>query len=107
MNSIVVHYQEIALKGNNRPWFVARLARNLRTATRDAGVHEVRGRGLLLGAVVDGQAGEIVEACRERGLLVLTAGDDVVRLAPPLTISSVDVEEALAILSSVLATPLS
>ena len=30
MRSIVVHYQEIALKGNNRPWFVSRLARNLR-----------------------------------------------------------------------------
>ena len=30
MKSIIVHYQEIALKGNNRPWFIARLARNLR-----------------------------------------------------------------------------
>ena len=29
MNSIVVHYQEIALKGKNRPWFLARLVRNL------------------------------------------------------------------------------
>ncbi len=66
------------------------------------GVVEVRGRGLLLGAVVDRPAGEIVEACRERGLLVLTAGDDVVRLAPPLTIGSDDVEEALAILVSAL-----
>ena len=42
MTSIVVHYQEIALKGNNRPWFVSRLARNLRTATKGAGVREVR-----------------------------------------------------------------
>ncbi len=42
MKSIVVHYQEIALKGNNRPWFVSRLARNLRLATKDAGVREVR-----------------------------------------------------------------
>jgi thiamine biosynthesis protein ThiI len=42
MTSIVVHYQEIALKGNNRPWFVARLARNLREATRGAGVRDVR-----------------------------------------------------------------
>ena len=30
MKSIVIHYQEIALKGKNRPWFVARLVRNLR-----------------------------------------------------------------------------
>ena len=48
MNSIVVHYQEIALKGNNRPWFVARLARNLRTATQGAGVREVR---VLMGRI--------------------------------------------------------
>ena len=48
MRSIVVHYQEIALKGNNRPWFVSRLARNLRTATRDVGVKEVR---VLMGRI--------------------------------------------------------
>ncbi|HVL70190.1 MAG TPA: tRNA uracil 4-sulfurtransferase ThiI [Vicinamibacterales bacterium] len=48
LRSIVVHYQEIALKGNNRPWFVARLARNLRTATKGAGVREVR---VLMGRI--------------------------------------------------------
>ena len=48
MRSIVVHYQEIALKGNNRPWFVARLARNLKTATRGVGVREVR---VLMGRI--------------------------------------------------------
>jgi tRNA uracil 4-sulfurtransferase len=48
MKSIVVHYQEIALKGNNRPWFVARLARNLRTATKGTGVREVR---VLMGRI--------------------------------------------------------
>ena len=30
MNSVVVHYQEIALKGRNRPWFIGRLVRNIR-----------------------------------------------------------------------------
>jgi thiamine biosynthesis protein ThiI len=38
MKSALVHYQEIALKGRNRPWFVARLVRNLREATRDLDV---------------------------------------------------------------------
>jgi tRNA uracil 4-sulfurtransferase len=42
MKSIVLHYQEIALKGKNRPWFVARLVRNLRTATADLRVRDVR-----------------------------------------------------------------
>jgi tRNA uracil 4-sulfurtransferase len=42
MNSIVVHYQEIALKGKNRPWFLSRLARNLRSAVADLDVKAVR-----------------------------------------------------------------
>ncbi len=40
--SVVVHYQEIALKGRNRPWFIKRLVRNLRDATRDLDVRDVR-----------------------------------------------------------------
>ncbi len=42
MNSIVVHYQEIALKGKNRPWFLSRLVRNLRGAVADLDVRAVR-----------------------------------------------------------------
>jgi thiamine biosynthesis protein ThiI len=42
MRSIVVHYQEIALKGKNRPWFMARLVRNLRRAVSDLDVTSVR-----------------------------------------------------------------
>jgi tRNA uracil 4-sulfurtransferase len=42
MNSIVVHYQEIALKGKNRPWFMSRLVRNLRAAVADLEVRAVR-----------------------------------------------------------------
>jgi thiamine biosynthesis protein ThiI len=41
MNSVVVHYQEIALKGRNRPWFIGRLVRNIRTATSDLDVTRV------------------------------------------------------------------
>jgi thiamine biosynthesis protein ThiI len=42
MQSFVVHYQELALKGRNRPWFIDRLVRNLRDGTRGLGVGEVR-----------------------------------------------------------------
>ena len=42
MNSIVVHYQELALKGKNRPWFLGRLVRNLRRALSDLDVKTVR-----------------------------------------------------------------
>ncbi len=59
MTSIVVHYQEIALKGKNRPWFLARLVRNLRQAVSDLDVQSVRalmGRiELVLGPAADPQ----------------------------------------------------
>jgi len=48
LTSVIAHYQEIALKGKNRPWFIARLARNLRRATRDLHVREVR---VLMGRI--------------------------------------------------------
>jgi len=41
MNSVVVHYQEIALKGRNRPWFIAKLVRSLKNATSDLDVRQV------------------------------------------------------------------
>jgi len=42
MNSIVVHYKELALKGRNRPWFVKVLVQNLKIALADVGVRTVR-----------------------------------------------------------------
>jgi acetylornithine/N-succinyldiaminopimelate aminotransferase len=64
------------------------------------GVLEVRGRGLLLGVVVDRPPAEVVTACRSRGLIVLTAGDDVVRIAPPLTVGAQEVASALELLGA-------
>jgi thiamine biosynthesis protein ThiI len=42
MTSVIVHYQEIALKGRNRPYFISKLVRNLRRQTADLGVKDVR-----------------------------------------------------------------
>ena len=66
-------------------------------------VEEVRGRGLLLGATLDRPVGAVVDAARAQGLLVLSAGPDVLRLTPPLVISANEVAQALAILEDVLA----
>ncbi len=60
---------------------------------------EVRGRGLLVGMVVEGSAKDIVESCRMGGVLCCTAGEHVVRFLPPLNISEDDLEEALEIIS--------
>jgi acetylornithine/succinyldiaminopimelate/putrescine aminotransferase len=62
---------------------------------------KVRGRGLLIGAELGQPAGPVVDACRERGLLVLTAGDRVLRLAPPLIVDEQDCQRALAIIEAV------
>jgi acetylornithine/succinyldiaminopimelate/putrescine aminotransferase len=67
------------------------------------GVRDVRGRGLLVAALLDRDASAVVDACRESGLLVVTAGSDVLRLLPPLVVSSDDVDEALAIVGEALA----
>ena len=67
------------------------------------GVTETRGRGLLLAADVDRPAGEVVAACLEGGLLVSTAGEQTLRLTPPLTITADLVDQALSTLEEVLA----
>jgi acetylornithine/N-succinyldiaminopimelate aminotransferase len=66
------------------------------------GVEDVRGRGLLVGATLDRPAGDVVDECRSRGLLVCSAGHDVLRLTPPLTISFDELEQGLELLEEVL-----
>jgi acetylornithine/N-succinyldiaminopimelate aminotransferase len=60
---------------------------------------EVRGEGLLLGAVLaeswQGRAGDFVAAAMDAGVMVLMAGPNVVRLAPSLIIPESDIDEAL------------
>jgi len=65
------------------------------------GVESVRGRGLLIGVETAAPAADVVAAAREKGLLVLTAGENVVRLAPPLTVGPDEVAAALEILAGV------
>ena len=67
------------------------------------GVRQVRGRGLLLAGLLDRDASPVVDECRARGLLVLTAGPDVLRLLPPLVVTEAEVAEALGVLREVLA----
>ncbi len=66
-------------------------------------VRAVRGRGLLIGLELSRPAGPIVDACRDAGLLVLTAGERVLRLAPPLIVDERDCDRALATIDAMLA----
>jgi acetylornithine/N-succinyldiaminopimelate aminotransferase len=65
-------------------------------------IKEVRGRGLLVGIDVGPPVGDLVTACRERGLLALTAGDNALRLAPALIVSEKEIGEACAIIDKAL-----
>jgi predicted acetylornithine/succinylornithine family transaminase len=93
------------------PWFLAEvrakgawLGERLRgLAARNARVREARGRGLMWGLELNEVAAPVIAAARERHLLVLTAGPNVIRIVPPLTISRDDLERGATILEEVLA----
>jgi predicted acetylornithine/succinylornithine family transaminase len=65
-------------------------------------VKEARGRGLMWGLELTEVAAPIVAAARERHLLVLTAGPNVIRIVPPLTITKEEIERGVTILAEVL-----
>ena len=65
-------------------------------------VLEVRGKGMMLGMVVDGDPKEVVSALRDQGLLALTAGSNVVRFLPPLVLKEEDLEDAVDMISDAL-----
>jgi acetylornithine/N-succinyldiaminopimelate aminotransferase len=67
------------------------------------GVLDVRGRGLLLAAELDREAAPVVAACLDAGLLVLSAGERVLRLTPPLVVADEHIDLALDTLREVLA----
>jgi acetylornithine/N-succinyldiaminopimelate aminotransferase len=62
-----------------------------------------RGRGLLRGLALEGTAAPAVTRCRELGLLVSVAGNNVVRFAPALNVARAALDEALGILDQALA----
>jgi acetylornithine/succinyldiaminopimelate/putrescine aminotransferase len=65
-------------------------------------VVEVRGAGLLVGAELDRPAQPFADAALDAGLVCLTSGPNVLRLAPPLVVTDVEIDTALATLTEVL-----
>lgn len=65
-------------------------------------VTEIRGHGLILGVQLSSKyssrVSDIVTAARERGLLVITAGEGCLRFVPPLVVSEDEIKEGLQIL---------
>ena len=66
-------------------------------------VTDIRRLGLMIGVDVGDKVKAIQAGCRERGLLVLTAGEQTIRLMPALTITREQVQEGIAILAEAMA----
>lgn len=67
------------------------------------GVREVRGSGLLIGIVLEGDiAAELVELARQSGLLINAPAKNVIRIAPALTVTPAQVNEFIKKFSQIL-----
>lgn len=65
---------------------------------------EHRGKGLMQGLVLDVPVGEVINKAMDKGLLVISAGGNVLRMVPPLIITKENVDEMINILTDVLST---
>ena len=113
-NPLAAAVARVALRKLSSPELLANVARQSQ-ALRDGLARinaslqlfdEVRGRGLMLGAVLNeankGKAGAILDHAAAHGLLVLQAGPDVLRFVPALNISDEDLAEGLQRLEAAL-----
>jgi len=65
-------------------------------------IKEVRGRGLIIGIQLNKDPTPLVKLARERGLLIITAGHNTVRIIPPLIIKKEEAERGIEILKDVI-----
>jgi acetylornithine/succinyldiaminopimelate/putrescine aminotransferase len=83
----------------------AHLERRLRTlALAHPAIVEVRGAGLMRGVELRMDAAPVIDLAREKGLLVNRTAEKVVRMLPPLTITTGELDTAVDMLDAVLAT---
>ena len=64
-------------------------------------ISAVRGLGMMIGIETSASLSKIVEAARQKGLIILIAGENVIRLLPPLTISREEIQQGIAVLKEV------
>lgn len=86
---------------------VQEVSKHLRTSLeqlkeRFSQIEEVRGSGLMIGVQMSIPVRETLEQCMSSSLILANAGSQILRFVPPLTITHEEVDEAVAILTSVL-----
>ena len=60
---------------------------------------KVRGKGMMIGLAVDGDAAPFLAELRQQSILALSAGKNVIRFLPPLTLGEEDLEDAVDMIS--------
>ncbi|MGD0168954.1 MAG: acetylornithine transaminase [Smithella sp.] len=65
-------------------------------------IRDVRGKGLMIAAELNIEAGDIINQCIKRGLLIISAGSKTLRFVPPLIITEQDVDFAINVLDEVM-----
>lgn len=111
-NPLVCAAAEVVLKTVNKNKFLQNVTekgdyiRNTIKAWNFPFVKDVRGKGLMIGIQIEStiKPFDIEVKCLEEGLCTTTAGNDVVRFLPPLTISKKEIDEGLEIFKKVLKT---
>lgn len=93
-NEVYTHVSEIS------SYLVSGLEELKKTSSS---IKAIRGKGLLLGLLVDQPAIQFITKAREEGLLILPAGQEVVRILPPLTTTKEEADQFLKIMKKVFA----
>ncbi|HEY9577217.1 MAG TPA: acetylornithine transaminase [Pseudobacillus sp.] len=61
-------------------------------------VKKIKGKGLMIGIEMNEEAAPFIPAAREKGLLILTAGTNTIRLLPPLNVTEAEIDQAATLL---------
>jgi predicted acetylornithine/succinylornithine family transaminase len=95
-----IHFDKILVNCLKQSHFIKDKLKELKS--RHACVKEVRGRGLMIGIELDRQFPSLLSSLRDKGLIALTAGENVLRLLPPLIVTKEEVETAVNIIDETL-----
>ena len=66
---------------------------------------EVRGLGLMVGVELEANCPEIVNAARERGVLLNATSEHVLRMVPPLVVGTEEIDRVVKVLAEILEKP--
>ena len=107
-NPVVCAGANVVIDRVSKPEFLAEVRekggylREKLLSSKPSKLKGIRGAGLMLGLEVNGDPKKYFHNSAEQGLLVLTAGKNVVRLLPPLTITKQEIDDGVDILADVL-----